>query len=143
MAASPLPVEWIRGGPRDRWFGGSLAAVLAIAIPSSLLYSWLVPIGSVSPVAYSVGAGIGTGLSIYIGLTAYNAIFPPPLPGVGISPKGVIADYGLRREPYPWSRVFLSGDMLLLVSRRLSIVSRFRVTAYQAARLAYLRPRTG
>ena len=143
MAAPWPPVEWIRGIPRGVWFVGSLGAVLGIGIPASLLYSWLVPVGSVSIATYSVGTGIVTGLSIFVGLMAYNGFFPIPIAGLGISPAEVIADYGLRRERYPWSRVFLSGDQILLVSSRFGFVTRWRLTPYQASRLAYLRPTAG
>lgn len=141
MAAPSPPIEWIRGMSRERWFGGSLGTVLAIGIPASLIYGWLVPVSRAYLLAYSFGSGLVVGLSIYAGMTLYNALFPMPLAGIGISPGEVIADYGLRRERFPWSRAFLAGDQLLLVSRRFGFVTRYRLTPYQAARVAYIRPR--
>lgn len=141
MAAASPPIEWIRGRPREAWFLGSFLAILTISIPASLLYSWFVPLSRAYLEAYSLGSGLVVGFSIYAGLTAYYALFPMPLAGIGISPGELVVDYGLRRERVPWSRAFLAGDQLLLVSTRFGFVTRYRLTPYQAARVAYLRPK--
>jgi hypothetical protein len=81
----------------------------------------------------AIGIAFGPGV-----LWALNV--PVPATRLGVSPQGVVIDYGLRSAFWPWRRAFLRGNRLDMVSERYGVASRFALTPYQASRVAFLRP---
>jgi len=72
-----------------------------------------------------------------IAVAAFLWVFlvPMPAPRIGISPVGLILDFGLRTERFPWDRVFCVGALLVTVSPRIGVRASYRLDDFQADRV--------
>ncbi|MCI4368793.1 MAG: hypothetical protein L3K09_04440 [Thermoplasmata archaeon] len=145
VSAVDSPVEWIPGRSRALWFAGFITTFVASELVAVFLVTtglaWA-GVGVVSPRLTLILDLIGVAAAFGPGLLWGNLV-PAPLPRLGVFGGGVVVDYGLRSESFPWDRVAVRGDRLVLSSRRIGFISPYRMTATQASRVAFLRPRAG
>lgn len=142
MSRPAAPLEWIPGKSKARWLVGFWAVfsvsflTAAFALDAGL--SW-VGVALMAPRLNLVVdyAAIGISLGPMI---LWAAFVPLPAPRLGVSPEGVVIDYGRRSEAFPWERAFLRGSRLEVKSRRFGIRSTYALTEYQASRVARLLP---
>jgi hypothetical protein len=142
MDEAPAPTEWITGQSRGRWFVGfeivfiSTLFVASLGLDAGL--SWTgasITTPKIDLVITLASGGISVGPMLL-----WVMLVPIPLSRVGVSPGGILIDYGLRTDRFPWSRALLRGERLEVVSRRLGLRTVYALTPYQASRIAFLQP---
>jgi len=141
MEAPGPPIEWTRGYSRGEWVLGLLGTELLVLVPAVFLFAWLVPWNALAhPWPYLLAAMLPDTAAYTVGIGVWFGLFPFPASRLGLSPAGVVLDFGLRSARYPWSRTFVYGDRLYVISDGLGLVTRYRLTPYQAWRFGYIRP---
>ena len=142
MMGNSLPVEWTKG---DTSFIGPIGRIAiqsaAFGITAGSLDAGVLPSLGSAP-NYPVFAAL---LSLYwILITSLMilclVLIPLPASLLGVSPGGVVLVYGGAFRAFPWSRAFVSGDKLFLVSPGIGFATVYRLTPFQVSRLASLRP---
>jgi len=73
-------------------------------------------------------------------MVPYVLLVPYPATRLRVSSAGVVIDYGLRSELFPWDRVVVRENRLLSETRRLHLPVSFSLTRIQKDRVAQLRP---
>ena len=82
-------------------------------------------------------------MSIAIGpLILWTLAVPYPVPLLGLSPSGLILDWGTRAVFVPWERAWVQGHRLEVPRRRLGGRIAYTLTPTQASRIGLLRPST-
>jgi len=138
----PAPIEWVPGRSRWPWLVGYLAIFSITLVTAELaIYpglSWagitfmspkLTLIVQLAAIAITVGPSM-----------LWMNLVPVPAHRLGLSPEGVVIDYGLRSERFSWDRTSLRGMRLEVLSPWLGLRSSYSLTPYQAGRVTYLRP---
>jgi hypothetical protein len=118
----------------------AMAGVPALFI--GLIWSWLFYSPNTFPSAIWVDVLV---LAVFIPMMSLVNYFwmisvPMPVSRLGVSPAGLVIDFAAGPMSVPWSRVLLSGPGFYVIPEKLGPALAYRVTPYQAIRLAYLRP---
>jgi hypothetical protein len=137
-----LPVEWTRGDPDHI---GSIGWVLiqsaAFGITAGLLTGRVLPSLGYPPNYSAFEASLSLYWILITSLViVWIALVPRPASLLGMSTGGVTIVYGGAARAFPWSRAFVSGDRLFIVSPRIGFATAFRLTPFQVSRLAHWRP---
>ncbi|MGC2288355.1 MAG: hypothetical protein WA688_00660 [Thermoplasmata archaeon] len=139
MYTSPNPIEWVKGRSRVPYF---LAYTLFLFF---LLWVTLtfIPAALFGPVWIQGGflrflLVLGIALAIVFPWAIIWALFVPMPPvGIGVSPTGLILDWGLRQSKLTWQEVRAQDGRAYRFSARWHIPLRIPVSAHQFERLTF------
>ncbi|MGA7860316.1 MAG: hypothetical protein WCB19_00465 [Thermoplasmata archaeon] len=138
MYNSPVPIEWVKGISRVPYF-------LAYTMFLGILY-WVtlsVPVALFGPVWVQGGflrflVILGVALAIVFPWAIIWALLVPMPPvGIGISPAGVILDWGVRQQKLTWQEVGTHSGRLYQIRSRWLPPRPIAVSAYQFDRLTH------
>jgi len=140
MAAN-LPLEWVSGRSQILWYVGLLAVLYAsfaaamVGLDSGL--SWAgIALGSSKLVLVLQLTAIGLAAGP---MFLWAAAVPMPASRLGVSPIGIVVDYGLGSKFIPWERAYVRDGHLEVLSRRVGIRTKYSLTPLQLSRIASLR----
>ncbi len=139
MYAFPARIDWVKGNSRAPYF-------LAYSLFLGLLYwvtSSVIPVALFGPVwvqgdflRFLLVLGITLAI-VFPWAIIWTLLAPMPPVGIGISPTGVILDWGVRQQTLPWKEVVAhNGRLYRLRSRRLPPYP-IAVSTHQFDRLTY------
>jgi hypothetical protein len=136
--AEAPPVEWVPGGldlaPGLIGAGISIAAITAVLFLLALVGIPLL----VGPATF---ARFVVEFVLFLPFFALGSAlgflyFPPSIPKLGISPLGVQLGFPLRTRSIPWTRIAFDGPFLIAFTPHFRVPVRYRLSSWQASRLA-------
>jgi hypothetical protein len=136
-------IEWIGGSSRLTWLTGFILGFSIVLIGTYLLLVYALSSAGVTVLGPNLELALELcSISVTLAfIVPYVLLVPYPATRLGVSSVGVLMDYGLRSELFPWDRVVVRENRLVSETRRLHLPVSFSLTRIQADRVAQLRPR--
>ncbi len=137
MSAPVDQTDWIPGASRLGWSAGFLFVFSATFLAACFALERIFPGAALATFNVDPPTVIGV-IAIFAGIpiaAAWTHVVRMPAPRLRNSSTGLIIQEGAIPEEFPWDRVRIDGDMLTLVPEHYRIITRYRLSRFQAGRL--------